>query len=338
MAETQRQIAVALKVSQVTVSRALRGEAGVSERLRLRILKEAKRTGYSLEASFAARHMRHQGLGRTVQTNVICAILPGDLDDHSFTGRMLRGISAEGPRQGSEVVYITQAIDDLPRVVQRRQVDGVIRILGDIQVLQGHTDCPVPWVSVLFDVPGADLVTIDQAAGCRELGQHLGRLGHRRVAFIGPQSDLSSERLAGARAGLKAAGGKMPPELILIAPYAANEIDTRNFVDRLVAMRAQHPFTAVVAYNDWMAVHAVQRLRHHGLRVPEDISVTGFDGALPAAFQLVRMTTAAIPLEDLGIEAVRTLCWRLANPDAGRRRVMLQTTMIQGDTTAPASR
>lgn len=331
----QHALARRFKVSQVTVSRALRGDKGVSEKLRRQIVAEAARTGYRLEAGFAARAMRDRGLGRTSETNVVCAILPGDLDDHSFTGRLLRGISDQGARDGNEVVFLApMTCDKLPLIVARQQVDGVIWMLGDIAVQEGRASCPLPWVSIFFDVPPADLVTVDQSSGGRVLGEHLGALGHRTVAYVGPDMELAHQRLAGARAGLATAGGRIPDELVLLRRYGANPRDTSEFVDRLLAIRSKSGGSAIMAYNDYMASFALQRLQEHGLRVPEDISVTGFDGAAPAALNTPALTTAVVPLEEVGAEAVRLLAWRLANPNAQRRKVMLDTALRVGTTTA----
>ena len=114
---------------------------------------------------------------------------------------------------------------------------------------------------------------------------------------------------------------------------------TVRMTDQLLAIaRNEVGFTALMAYNDYMAAGVILRLRERGVRVPEDVSVVGFDNVRPAWYDGPDITTAAMPLEDLGAEAARLVYWRLAHPAAPRRRLALTAPFVPGETTRQVGR
>lgn len=340
MVVTQKELAEMLGVSQMTVSRALRNHPHVDEKVRALVLETASRCGYSLEANHAAEMLRRRARGEPATNHVICAMmhLPQDSnDDESFQGRLLKGISQRSREINWEVVIPITTRLAIPLIVARKQVDGVIRVLSQEQADSGNTALPVPWVSALFDVPGVDVVTVDNRGGARSVGQYLTELGHRQIAFIGPDSAIARERLEGLRQALRAVGGDLPDERVCLKPYAGNENTTTELVDRLLEQtafsRSRKSFTVLAAYNDYMAVAAMRRLVAKGIRVPEDLSLAGFDGATPRGFRGTQVTTATMPLERMGLEATRLLEHRLANPETAPQRLVLETELRPGQTT-----
>jgi LacI family transcriptional regulator len=243
-------------------------------------------------------------------------------------------MNREGEVIGSEIVVITRCRRDLPLIVARRQVDGAVRMLSDVDLAKGFARPPVPWVSILFDVPDVDVVATDDFGGAREVGRYLCGKGHQRIAFIGPEIALARQRLAGLRAAASEAGTDVPNDLVRLQPFVASEGPTRALLDTFIGRRTDAlPFTALVAYNDFMAAIAMQFLAARGLRIPEDVSVAGFDGLTPLPFRdSRRIASAAIPLTEIGAAAVRLLEWRLGAPNAPCRKVVIETTLVNGDT------
>jgi len=341
MPVTQKELAKYLKISQVTVSRALRGCKGVKEGVRKRVIAAARRYGYSLEVTnYEARMMRQRACGREPATNVICAMV--SIKDYAlpFNGPILRGLVEEAERIGVEVVVAGGRLTGLPLIVSRRQADAMVRLMGDIEFERNGSECPIPWASILFDAPGGDLVTVDNAGGARAIGQHLGTLGHRQVMYVGPDNKLSLERVQGLRAGLAEQGIELPDAHVFLRRFVASGGPTGELLEEILAEKHMRPgaspFTAIAAYNDYMAATIIRILRQKGWRIPEDMSVSGFDGVVPAEVANGdRITTAAMPLEQLGIEAIQLLSWRLRSPEAPRRRMVLDTMFVPGDTTAP---
>lgn len=336
MVGSQKELAKELGISQMTVSRVLRGENGVGDSLRETILRRARALG------FRVPEFRQRTPGD--RAHVVCSMVPvrASAQDHAdFHTRLLDGLQVGGRECGSDVMNHGDLSVYWPHIVTRRQVDGVIHVYGGVPRDRPVEPCPVPHVSLFNQIDeSSDLVTVNNMDGARAIGEYLGSRGHRRVAFVGPTTTLSRDRLTGLKLGLQAAGGVIAPADISMEEGASSASVVRQ-VDDLIpagttpaALRAR--FTALAFYNDDMAGRGILHLRSRGFRVPEDISVTGFDGAAPSVFQDIHLTTAAIPLEDLGAEAVRLLYWRLDYPKAPVRRLVLSTRFVEGETVVKA--
>ena len=341
---TQESLAQMLNVSQMTVSRALRGTGKVRPEIEQAIRAAASKHGYSAEDQFSARALQHKRHGREPVTNVVCAIIndAGQGDRH-FNARILHGIETGALETGSELIISPYRLGGaLPRVVSRRQVDGVVWLLSDADVLNQAPPCPVPFVGVLFSLPKSDLALVNDHSAMEAIGQHLAGLGHRRVAFVGPESPLAQARLTGLRAGLAAGGGAVAESDVAQKRYAMNAATTAALVRDVMARRQAQPasqrFTAIAVYNDYMAAAVIRCLQEEfKMRVPEDLSVTGFDGVDLAEAGIPRLTTAAIPLEDLGAAAARLIAWRMQHKAAAKRQVVMSAGLVVGETTGPAA-
>ncbi len=327
MAVSQRDLAERLGVSNMTVSRALRGENGINERTRHRILEAAREAGLPLPPSPRAQN------GRDL-LHVLCSNAPEADAETPYHGRLLAGLRRGAAECAAELVNCPMPAAQWPLIVTRKQVDGAIMVWGDEHNPMPHMDCPVTATFIFYGPPHADVVDTDNFGGGHMLGTRLAGLGHRRAAYIGPESRVSLERLAGLRAGLGADGGDCPPELTVASCRVFS--DAAILLDDLLRRTdfrpgAKRPFTALMAYNDFIAARLVLRLRDLGLRVPEDVSVVGFDGAAPAWYDGPALTTCAVPLEELGAEAARMTYWRLEHPNAIRRKLALETELVAGE-------
>lgn len=338
---TQRDLAAICKVSLMTVSNALRENGKVRPEVAAMILAAAREHGYSLEDHFGARALRSRRHGCSVATKVICAAIRHlEDEDRLFNGRILRGIEKAVNADSNDLIIVPNVrVGQFPRVIVRRQVDGLVWLLSDVVLRSGTPQCPVPWVSILFDAPEVDSVLVDNGDGGRQLGEHLASLGHRHVAFVGSGNSLAHERLAGLRAALAAAGGGVPEEFVATNRYAGTEGHVLPLLRQAMAAAQARPvaerFTAVAAYNDYQAEFVIRCLeREFGWRGPRDMSVTGFDGLTQVPATTRRITTAAIPLEELGAEGYRLLNARMAQPALPRQLRVLKTGLVVGETTA----
>lgn len=330
MAISQRDLADKIGVSNMTVSRALRGDNGISEKTRRRILEAAREAGLPLPPSPTLKEKQDL-------QHVLCTNAPEASTDSPFHGRLLEGLRRGAAECAAELVNCPLPEAQWPLIVTRKQVDGTIVVWGDEHNPMPHADCPVPATFMFYGPPHADVVDADNFSGGYDLGAHLASLGHRRVAYLGTESRVSLERLAGLRAGLGMDGGDCPPAMTVVATRAFSH--TVELIDRLLAQTglkpgaASRPFTALMAYNDFIAAKVVKRLTELGFRVPDDISVVGFDGAAPSWYEGPKLTTCAVPLEELGAEAARMTYWRIAHPNAIRRKLSLETELVEGEST-----
>jgi LacI family transcriptional regulator len=182
---------------------------------------------------------------------------------------------------------------------------------------------------------GEPEVSIDNQTGIASIVAAVVGLGHRKIAFLAGPSTLyvARERLAGYRRGLNEAGIEIDERLIVDTGFSA-EAGARA-IDDLLEMNTQPgaDFTAILCANDLLALGALQRLHEHGIEVPGDVSVAGFDDIPVAAMTAPSLSTVRLPLREmgkLGFEAaIRALNDEIVTPQ------VLPTQVILRDSTAP---
>jgi LacI family transcriptional regulator len=308
---TIKQVAHQAGVSVATVSAVIRGATGGNVRIsaptRERVERVIDELGY--RPNFLARGLRNQKsqllgfmtdvVGKSLATG---AMLQGAQDAASEAGIALLLLTTGDNRQNEE-----RGID----IMHGHQVDGLIygtmshRI---VEVPAGIRDLP----TVLLDARASDAslssVEPDDERGGYEAVRYLIRAGHRRIAFINTReaSRAADERLAGYRRALAEAG--IPPDPDLVA-WADNTLSVRMGEDAAAPLlRLPEPPTAVFAYNDPLAQGVYQAARAAGLRVPDDISVVGYDDQLHIAAALEPgLTTMRLPHYEMGRWAVEHL-------------------------------
>jgi DNA-binding LacI/PurR family transcriptional regulator len=292
-----KDIAKLARVSHPTVSRALHCSPLVNSKTAERIRKIAEQSGY--RASAVARGLV------TRQTRTIGLVVTTVADP--FTSEVVSGIEQTANDNGYSVFPADSNADPEreKRVVQafaERRVDGIIVTSSRVGALYLPllSEMRVPIVLINNQHPGAFVhsVMISNLDGTRAVARHLAGLGHRRIAYLGDQFGHESdvERLAGYRAGLDAARIRFAPELVVHGdgkPEAAVRA-----MDKLLELR--HPPTAVCCYNDMSALGALRSIYQRGLRVPEDISVAGFDDLFIASYTQPPLTTVRQPMRRMG--------------------------------------
>jgi LacI family transcriptional regulator len=191
------------------------------------------------------------------------------------------------------------------------------RSAGHLRVLRERG---IPTVVVDRPVDGfwGDVVRGDSHGGAVELTQHLLGLGHREIAFVNgdPKTAVARDREAGFRLALDHAGVRVVEELVSRGTWFIDDAERR--VDNL--LRSAHPFTAIFAANNFMAIGALRALRRHRRRVPEDIAVVCFDDIEVAAQIDPFLTVMAQPAYTMGTLAMQMLLDRITGKHAGEKR------------------
>lgn len=185
-------------------------------------------------------------------------------------------------------------------MLRAKQVDGVvITPHGEpLALIEPLLRARIPVVVLEHDLPKVHCIVIDEMQGGQLATQHLIELGHRRIALIRrmPNSALSTERFAGYRQALSAAGIAYDQQLVV--ECAAGQAAGAKAMHHLLAL--DHPPTAVFTHNDVLAMGALHAIHCAGLRVPEDISVVGYDDITSAAYLSPPLTTIRCPKAEMG--------------------------------------
>jgi LacI family transcriptional regulator, repressor for deo operon, udp, cdd, tsx, nupC, and nupG len=322
------EVAVAAKVSVATVSRTLAMPDVVAPETRQRVHAAIRRMGYT--PNMQARSLR------TARTNMIVALVP-DISN-SFFAEVIRGIEQVAHRNGYSVLlgdtqYNRDREQTYADLVGARQADGLITLLPHIPRVVSAKRAPLVNACEYVHDPSITSVYADNVGGAREAVEYLLTLGHRSIAFVsGPMnSPISVDRDHGYEAALADADIKRNPKLTIDGDFSA-EAGIRA-AESLFARGER--FTALFCSNDEMAFGALQAIKSRGLRVPEDISVVGFDDIRFARYCDPPLTTIAQPMGDLGRESMNMLIEILNGTDVPPRKRMLPTHLIVRGSTAP---
>jgi LacI family transcriptional regulator len=274
------------------------------------------------------------------RTHTIGLILPDTLNP--FFAALAKGVEDTGFRQGYSVFlchsnYESKREGAYAELMISKQVDGVIIIQAnrDSSAVRRLLERRIPAVAVDREDPDLrlDCVVADNFGGSVAATKHLLALGHRRIACIARASGLSNatERVRGYRVALREAGLRPDPRLLVAGGRTFAE--GRQAMETLLKARPRP--TAVFVTVDVLAIGAIRAIVDARLRVPQDISVVGFDDIPPAAFHCPTLTTVSMPKWELGQRAAEVLIARIQNANPGRAitRVVLPTSLIIREST-----
>jgi LacI family transcriptional regulator len=330
---TIREVASAAGVSIATVSRVLNGRPDVAPATREAVLRAVRDQRFSTN-----RSARALSGGRT---GLVGITLP--LIEAAYFANILSGAAEALHEQDMHVILSPthhlhdRAVTLLDRLVHGT-TDGAILMLPEEtgEELMALRRLNYPFVVVDPRDPldeGVPAVSAANALGGRAATQHLLTLGHRRIGAITgvPEWVASTERLAGYRTALAGAGVLPDPALVIESDWTieGGEAATPALLD------LPDPPTAIFAFNDNMAVGVLRVAHARGLRVPEDLSVVGFDDSEPAKIVTPPLTTVRQPLAEMGRMAVSLLLRQLENQRVEGLNVELQTRLVVRDSTAP---
>ena len=327
-AVTLADIAEKVGVSTVTVSNAIGGRPGVSNRVRKRVMDAATQLGYI--PNLSARSLAG---GRT---GIVGVIVP---TFNQYIAEILRGVAETlKPSDLDLLVYTTSdnREREKERVTQlsRGLADGLIEVMpfSTAEIYNGGAQLPVVLIDQRGDAPDLPAVGSDNYMGARAATEHLIGLGHERIGFITgvPNMRASDERLRGYREALLTAGLGFDDQLV----QAGDFTQTRGSEAAGELLALKRAPTAIFAANDLSAFGVIEAVRTRGLFVPGDLSVVGFDN-IPMASQVQPpLTTVDQSLYDMGQAAARTLLGLLSGIEPAVKYLRLPTRLVERHSTA----
>lgn len=330
-------IAEAANVSSSTVSRALRNSPLISLEVRERVQRLACEMGYTPNAIAQSLQTR--------RTHTIGLVVTSIADP--FFADIMKGVE-EIARPAGLSVFLSSSYTDPEQEMaaiqafHRRRVDGILvadsLISRQYRQQLANTGVPTVLINSQAEEQSGVLhsVTVDDTAGARLAVEHLLTLGHRSIAYIGAGNRPMSNqrRLQSYRDTLAAAGVQPCRRWEVIAP-GEDELHE----DDVAAGRAllvpllEAGVTAVCCYNDMISVGALMACREHGIRVPEELSIVGFDDIPVAQYITPRLTTVHQPIRDLGRCAMQMLL-DLLREQTVQNRVLAPSLVVRDSSAA----
>ncbi|MFJ8019347.1 LacI family DNA-binding transcriptional regulator [Streptomyces sp. NPDC096311] len=332
---TLAQIARLAGVSVPTASRVANGRENVAPDTRVRVEEAMRRTGYVPRP--------RNDLSRTSPLVDVVVHRLGS----SWSGELLRGAEEAAAERGLSIVVSGRLAEGpagrpmggwLDRL-HARGTAGVLFSLGRLTATQylWLARQRVPYVMVdpgVTPPTGVSTVSTTNGAGGRSATEHLLALGHRRIAVLGGRRHMlcSAARVEGYRAAMAAAGVQLPGGYVRFADFDAACAERLTY--ELLDM--PEPPTAVFACSDEMAVAVIRAAARRGLRVPQDLSVVGFDDIPEAGWTIPELTTVRQPIADMAAHGMRTLMDMMLGESPDVTHAELPTRLIVRRSTAVA--
>jgi DNA-binding LacI/PurR family transcriptional regulator len=298
-----------------------------------RIFEAVKK--YKYRPNFFARSLRAQ------RSFTIGVIVPEVSDGYSAS--VMSGVEDYLLQEGYFYFVVSHRhradlIDEYPRLFVERSVDGLIAVDTPWTL---SLSVPVVTVSGHNQVKGVTNIVLDHVRAAEVALEHLRELGHRQIAFIKGQEFSSDTAIRWSNIETVARRLGLTISPALIAQLQGDSPSPELGYEATRKLLASHKkFTALFAFNDISAMGAIRACREAGLRVPEDISVVGFDDIQSAAYQNPALTTVRQPLREMGRIAAETLLRRIrrSGADSPGGETMVRPELIVRETTcAPQS-
>ncbi|MGO4807694.1 LacI family DNA-binding transcriptional regulator [Arthrobacter sp. 2MCAF15] len=321
-------------VSSPTVSKVINGREDVAESTRTKVLAALEQLGYQ------STHQRKHAEGRTGIVEVVFDSLYS-----AYSVEVLNGVLEQAASIDVQVLVDVTGHPAAMTLSPERRAQRILDEgrLGLIVVTSGFSTAqlsafrrrhiPVVVIDPL-NPPPSEVVSVGATnwAGGKEATEHLLGLGHRRIAYVGgPESaECNQARLHGYMAALMADGVQVRPDYVMLDKFRPE-----HGIRSLKALLAlPEPPTAIFAGSDSIGLGVLAEARRHGLRIPEDLSVVGFDGTYQAEQSIPALTTVTQPLQEMGRAALRAVLRLANNEELDSRRVELATHLVVRESTA----
>ena len=317
--------------STTTVSKVLNNSGSISDEKTKEILEVARELKY-------VRNNSARTLASSNKSSSLIGIILHINEDKSITHELFSNIlnyfRIEMEKHDFDICFLRHLEEDSPYeyedFINAKGIDGVFILSADITLkkIQNliHSDIPV----VGFDLPYAKYtVSSDNKEAVASMVDYLVSLGHRSICYVAPKDiGVAYERKLGFLEGLKR--NNIPPDdrMIVTAPFYSSE--SAKIATDLALSSGISP-TAIMYPDDYTAISAIPYLRSLGLKVPLNISITGFDGVEIAAVMRPVIATSRQDVKNIAIEAAKLLLKQISKTEIDEPHIVVKTTLIVGD-------
>src|SRR5712691_8614833 len=318
-------VAKAARVSNATVSFAFNKPHEISEATVKRVMAVARRLGYTPHPTARSLSTKRSGsIGFLIPQSVEVVFA------NPFVSDLIRGVGEICEQHDLTMLLVPPLNGSLESAIGRAAVDG-------FSSLDTFRRLGLPCILVDADPqPGIATINIDDFGGAAAAAAHLLELGHRRIAVVGlgeprdrGESGIGARRLAGYRQTIRAAGGAPPRVVPAGVTFASGQAAFRQL------WRAKHHPTAVLAMSDMAAIGLMATAREHGVLLPEELSVVGYDDIPMASWVTPMLTSVRQPIAEKGRQAARLLIAQLGGKQVRSPRPLATELVVRQSTTTP---
>jgi len=328
---SMKDIAVMCGVSIATVSKALNDHRDISEATKERIRQVAADAGYFPNA--AARTLK---TNRSHNLGILFADAAKSGLTHDYFAAVLEGFKLEAEKQGYDITFINTfrgygAMSYVERC-RYRNMDGVVIACTDFEnpeVLE-LINSAIPTVTIDYIANNCTSVISDNVHGMQELTEYIIKKGHKRIAYIHGDSEsaVTKERLASFYRTMDNHGLNPPAEFIRPAKYLGLK-DAAKHTEELLKLK--HRPSCIIYPDDTALIGGLNVIREHGLKIPDDISVAGYDGLRVSRFLVPKITTIHQNTDEIGKSAAIQLIKLIEKPKTTlNERIIVEGELIEG--------
>lgn len=323
-----QEVAKMAGVSPSTVSRALNGFPGISEKTRQKVIEIAKKLNYK---------PNYRGQILTTKSTKNIGLLITDITNPFFP-ELVRGAEETASESGYTILLgnTSESIDKETSYLEffsRGPVDGVIisasRISNEHIISLAEEGLPIVVINRILEHPKISYVSTDMEKGGYIATKHLIELGHTKIAFInGPShSEAAERRLSGYKKALAESKIRYNSKLVSFNVPVAES----GYKEAMRILNTENPPTAIFTYNDLMAFGVIRAVKDLGVRISDDLSIVGYDDIFFSSFTDPPLTTIRQPKEKLGKKAVELL---LKLMKGERQGILVEPELIIRNTTS----
>lgn len=330
-------IAKVMGVSTVTVSKALSDQKGVSEELRAKIKRQAEEMGYK-----TAQAVSQERAKTNAGYNIGVLVSDRFLDKYdAFYLKLYQEVTIAALQRGCfTMLEILSAADEerriMPKLVQEKKAEGLV-IIGRmhqeyLQELEQQAVVPLIYLDFRNRSADCDAVVSDSYSGMYAMTNYLFEMGHRDIAFVGNVlfTESITDRYFGYVKALYEHGIEVNPEWVINDRNPETGRSDRDFEWKLPAKMP----TAFVCNNDVAAARLVSRLEQEGYRVPQDISVVGYDNYQPPGLCDIRITTYEVDMQEMARHTVKKMIRKLSGENYKQSMMIVSGKIVYKESVA----